>query len=111
VNSGKRKAFSHGPHTKLGALAEEYLKKLASVHKGTITSGLVRVDLMTYKGEIVVNEFESLEAFYSTASSRPRDMAEGEYATFQFMKDYWVNILGERVINLELLKRQIPNEW
>lgn len=104
MSSGKRKAFSHGPHTKLGALAEEYLKKLSSVHEGTITSGLIRVDLMIYKGEIVVNEFESLEAFYSTASSRSRDIAEGEYATFQFMKDYWVNILWERVIKQELLK-------
>ena len=66
---------------------------------------------MIYKGEIVVNEFESLEAFYSTASSRSRDIAEGEYATFQFMKDYWVNILWERVIKQELLKIQILNEW
>lgn len=103
VNSGSRIAFSQGPHTDLGTIAETYLRELIAVHPGTITSGVVRVDVMIHNQNIVVNEFESLEAFYSTSSSRPRDLM-GEYETYQFMQNYWVDMLQERVILPETLR-------
>lgn len=103
VSSGTRIAFSQGPHTDLGTIAEAYLRELAAVHPGTIMSGMVRVDIMIHNNRIVVNEFESLEAFYSTSSSRPRELME-EYETYQFLQNYWVDMLRERVIRPETQK-------
>jgi hypothetical protein len=99
VSSGRRLAFSQG--VDLGTTAETFLNELVAAYPGTIVSGVVRVDIMIHNARIVVNEFESLEAFYSTSSSRPRELME-EYETYQFMQSYWIDMLQERVIRQEV---------
>ena len=78
----------------LAKVAETYLQELVSRCPGTITSGLVRVDLMSYNGAIVVNEFESLEAMYCPENNRDSGKEASAYC---FLVNYWTNILSNRV--------------
>ena len=81
----------------LPPVAERYLQELTAACPGTIASGLVRVDLMCYNGNIVVNEFESLEAMYEPEkTNRIKDPA---FATKQYLITYWHNILEARVLD------------
>ena len=59
------KGFSEEPHTRLRHFAEHAIAELNVNCPSAITDGLVRVDIFenAYK-ELVVNEFESLEAVY-----------------------------------------------
>ena len=60
-------SFSTEPHTRLRHFVEFAISELAAKCPGAITDGLVRVDVFqNCKKELIVNEFESLEAcFYN----------------------------------------------
>lgn len=58
-------AFSSKPHKKLFDFAESAVQQLKASNPSSIIDMLVRVDIFqTYRGDFVVNEFESLEADY-----------------------------------------------
>lgn len=97
----KGKSFSQSPHGGLARAAENYLAMLSIREPGTIVSGMVRVDLMSYNDSIVVNEFESLEAMYGVPSDRASALVE-EFETQEFLKNYWTNMLHSRVLNAEI---------
>ena len=93
VTTGPQKKFA--ADKALPAIAELYLQELVSRCPGTIVSGLVRVDLMSYNNRIVVNEFESLEAMYCP-ENRIRDSNKAMNAR-SFLVDYWIDIVINRV--------------
>jgi hypothetical protein len=70
--------------------AESAWLKLKERTKGSfLCNGLTRVDLFCTKtGELKVNEFESLDANYSTSESQ-------ESQTAELIKEYYVNILSK----------------
>ena len=58
----------------------------------TITDGLLRVDIFQdVTGEMVVNEFESLDANYSA-------LTHLQMATYSFLIKYWENKITELLI-------------
>ena len=93
VKSGRQYKFAESNH--LSAIAETYLKELVRECPGTIASGHVRVDLMSYNDNIVVNEFESLEAMY--CPENPSKDSNKESITYSFLVNYWAQILSNRV--------------
>jgi hypothetical protein len=97
----KGKCFSQSPHADLASFAEQLLMRLSRHHPGTIVSGMVRVDLMIHNDNVVVNEFESLEAMYAVSSDRSSALTD-EYTTHEFLKTYWLNMLHSRVLNAEI---------
>jgi len=103
ISASPRTPFSQNPSSTLPSIAESYLKELVDAQPGTISSGMVRVDLMIHNDVIVVNEFESLEAMYSTPSDRSSDLSN-EAETFQFMVNFWIDMIKTRVIEPELLR-------
>jgi hypothetical protein len=54
--------------------------------KSAILDGLVRVDIMSYKNVMIVNEFESLEANYYGNGNRQNNL-ESEVTIF--LQQYW----------------------
>jgi hypothetical protein len=65
------------------SFAEESLRQLKAKRPGTITNGLVRVDIMlSDNGNMVVNEFESLEAVYNTTPSN-------DICVVNCLKSFW----------------------
>ena len=93
VKAGPQRLFADDKDLPL--IAENYLQELVAVCPGTITSGLVRVDMMCYRGKVVVNEFESLEALYVPEYDRDYDK---DGRTKQFLQGYWKDIIISRVI-------------
>ena len=85
MQGGKRKAFDN--ETERFKFAEAAVQKLDKACPGSITDGMIRVDIMQLcTGEMVVNEFESLEANYS---SETRKAHEFEFATISFYESFW----------------------
>lgn len=95
--STNSRAFS--TPTRLIAFAEEMTHLVKTNRPETITSGLFRVDIMTYKGEMVVNEFESLEAVYSPQKGINEACKEEDVNNF--LETYWNIMLRERVLEPE----------
>ena len=93
VKGGRQYKFAESNH--LAVTAETYLQELVRKCPGTIVSGLVRVDLMSYNNTIVVNEFESLEAMY--CPEKPSNDSNKESITYSFLVNYWTQILSNRV--------------
>lgn len=72
-------------------------KRLADACPEAIIDGLVRIDVMSYRGRLVVNEFESLEADFNVADRY--DKSEREIVNF--LTSYWGNKLN-RLINMRM---------
>jgi hypothetical protein len=89
-------SYSKFPHTALLNFAENAVVQLKLNCPSTITDGLVRVDIFkNANDELVVNEFESLEAcYYSKKDSS--FTAEADVSTF-LREKYWKNKLEEFV--------------
>ena len=84
------RGFSAYPHTDLFQFAELAVELLRERCPGSHTEGLMRVDVMqTGDGNMIVNEFESLEALYMSAASNQTDR------TVTFLREYW----AERVFD------------
>jgi hypothetical protein len=79
------KSFSKKPHKALFEFAHQAVQDLKRSCPEFISDGLVRVDIFQDKyGDLVVNEFESLEATYYSLSIE--DMLLKEKLT-----DYWIS--------------------
>lgn len=90
VSSGQQMRFSV-PRESVITFAEESVRKLKDVLPGTHFSGLVRVDIMQRSNAmLVVNEFESLEAMYS---SQDNDLDDCK--THSRLVEMWSAILIE----------------
>ena len=90
--AGHRSAFSLAPHVGILAFAEHAIQVLKANIPATLSDFLIRVDVMQMNdGTLVVNEFESMEALYT---SRP---AEAEHFTYQWLEAYWARQL-ERLL-------------
>jgi hypothetical protein len=93
-NPYKRKncfAFSKRPHEKLFAFAQEALLDLKTSCNDFISDGLVRVDIFINKsGDMVVNEFESLEANYHAHGISNAENIKNTILTEKLIK-YWYN--------------------
>ena len=87
-NSGVRcKGRAFASREELFLFAETAVRILAMRCPGCITSGLVRVDVMTTKeGNYVVNEFEGLEALWEPSA---RECVEITSACNFFLFKYW----------------------
>ena len=94
VKSSPQSKFAEDDELK--KVAETYLEELVLRCPGTIASGLVRVDLMSYNGSIVVNEFESLEAMY--CPENPHRDSDNESKAYCFLVNYWTDIISNRVL-------------
>ena len=82
-NPSPQKAFSRHPHTELFSFAEQSLVILKDRCPSSIVDGLVRVDVMcTDNGDMVVNEFESLEADHGGT-------IDEEFAVSTFLTNHW----------------------
>jgi hypothetical protein len=63
------------------------MERFQSAAPFAITDGLFRVDIFqTLSGKMVVNEFESLDAAYDTASTGTYDY---QALTYNFLQKYW----------------------
>lgn len=85
--------FSSPPHKRLFEFAEEACRILGERNPSAVLDGVVRVDIFqTSKGNLVVNEFESLEACtYSTG--------ENEAKLESLKRDYWETIIADSLRN------------
>jgi hypothetical protein len=86
---GVNKTFSGNLNTldALLAFANTALEKLLSTVPYAITDGLFRVDIFqTISGQLVVNEFESLEADFGCKASGSTDF---EAFAWTFLSNYW----------------------
>jgi hypothetical protein len=84
-NGGIRRAFSDLDG--LLTFARIALEKLRSSSPYAITDGLFRVDIFqTLSGQMVVNEFESLEADYGC---KPSGSTDFQSFTWTFLSNYW----------------------
>ena len=82
------KSFSSFPHKDLFKFAEMAVEILSKRCNGSHSSGLLRVDIMqTSAGNMIVNEFESLEALYMSASSCQTS------STHSFLREYWARTI------------------
>jgi len=90
LGSKAARSFSSYPHTDLFHFAEFAVDVLARRCRGSQVDGLVRVDIMqTLDGNMIVNEFESLEALY---------MSRSEVVTFDtvmFLKEHWAKVVRD----------------
>ena len=95
TTKGKRgKSFIGDDTTLLFTFAKAAVKLLKRNCRDAIVDGLVRVDVMCYKGRMVVNEFESLEACYGT---------NGRYFALEasvttFLTQYWLQKLEKYLL-------------
>ena len=81
----------------LFAFAERAIAELSARCVGAITNGLVRVDIFQAKsGEYKVNEFESLEASYSSTN---RDITN-DAIVFRFNVAFWTFHINNSLTNL-----------
>jgi hypothetical protein len=86
------KSFSKSPHTAIKRFAESAVKMLQINNPHSICGGLVRVDIMMNAcGDLVVNEFESLEA--AIYSSNPTL----EFKARMWLVKYWKTVLKQCV--------------
>ena len=84
-----KKAFSFGDHSSLFAFVKTAVHSFQVECPYAICDGLFRVDVfMNQSNQLVVNEFESLEATYY--SSREKDQT----SVTSFLKDYWLSKLA-----------------
>jgi hypothetical protein len=93
--NGKR-AFSFGDHSELFAFVKKVVDFFQAECPYVICDGLFRVDVfMNQANELVVNEFESLEAaYYSSRSSL-------ENSVTNFLKSYWL----DKLFTLDIIKQ------
>jgi hypothetical protein len=88
----KGKAFSVPPHRDLISFAERAVQTLSHHHAGAICDGLIRVDVMqTFTGDMIVNEFESLEADYTSKRNAETLLTDN------FLTEYWKQVLTDIV--------------
>lgn len=86
-----KKSFSKAPHENLLAFASDAVEKLKTNCKESITDGLIRVDVFqNQQGNFVVNEFESLDANFS---SNEMNMVKDSH-TSEFLVFYWIEKLA-----------------
>jgi len=77
---------SYGTQESIFKFAEQAARCLKERVPGSIIRGMLRVDIMCREdGVLVVNEFESLEAFYTH-----KDHASRGAETEQFMIEFWI---------------------
>ena len=71
--------------------AESAVRCLKQNRPGSLVEGLMRVDIMqNCRGNMVVNEFESLEAIYESSD---REAAEVMSGVHYFMFTHWLNAI------------------
>jgi hypothetical protein len=88
LGSKAARSFSSYPHEKLFRFAELAVEMLSKRCKGSHTRGLMRVDIMQTLGRnLIVNEFESLEAIYLSAS--PSETTDTQH----FLREYWAHTI------------------
>ena len=102
ISTGSNKRSSGGTNKQFGdydsllQFANEAVRRFVTNVPFAIIDGLFRVDIFqTQEGRLVVNEFESLEANYS---SKKEDM---QFRTYDFLIKYWENMIG-RCLNLKM---------
>jgi hypothetical protein len=80
---------------KLQAFGETAIQALKAACPEAIIDGLFRVDIMQRQcGDLVVNEFESMEAVaYSRGSSNKEMMIRN------FLEEYWLNLFKSMLID------------
>jgi len=95
IATGKNKKSGCGVNKSFGntdsllSFAGEAIKRFRLNAPYAITDGLLRVDIFQdAKGQMVVNEFESLDANYSST-------AQLQMATHSFLNKYWENKIVE----------------
>ena len=90
VCEGKEFQFFKSPDDLLH-FAELAVKCLSKRCRGSHVSGLIRVDIMETKGgNMIVNEFESLEAVFEPPHNAASSLVGGVKL---FLMGYWVNIV------------------
>ena len=77
------RSFSRAPHKALFSFVRSALEALEARQPHSILDGLVRVDVFMSMAGMVVNEFESLEAAYSSKK------IENELEVGSFLIEYW----------------------
>ena len=93
--NGKR-AFSFGDHSELFAFVKKVVEFFQAECPYVICDGLFRVDVfMNQANELVVNEFESLEAVYYSSRSTL------ENTVTDFLKSYWL----DKLFTLDIIKQ------
>lgn len=72
------KAFSRPPHGALFSFAEKAVQRLKRARPATLSECVIRVDIFQRSdGDLVVNEFESLEArIYGTSHAKEESSAQ-----------------------------------
>eukprot|EP00597_Dinobryon_sp_UTEXLB2267_P016104 CAMPEP_0201096512 /NCGR_PEP_ID=MMETSP0812-20130820/5481_1 /ASSEMBLY_ACC=CAM_ASM_000668 /TAXON_ID=98059 /ORGANISM="Dinobryon sp., Strain UTEXLB2267" /LENGTH=158 /DNA_ID=CAMNT_0047350809 /DNA_START=837 /DNA_END=1313 /DNA_ORIENTATION=+ len=95
---GSGTSFSVRPHTRLF----DFVRRAVSVFREScphaITDGLFRVDVFETKlGELVVNEFESLDAAYYG------DGRDSSFHVTNFLFEYWLQLLTKIDIIQDLI--------
>lgn len=87
--NGIHKAFSSTSDDELLAFASEALAKFRETAPYAVTDGLFRVDIFqTIAGQLVVNEFESLDAGYVSVSKNSLGV-DYQSLTCAFLQAYW----------------------
>jgi hypothetical protein len=82
-------SFSVEPHVELFEFTRAAIKSLKSKRPGSFTESLLRVDIFQRRdGRLVVNEFENLEASYSSNWSNENLVSE-------YVNNFWVDLLTE----------------
>ena len=90
-----KKAFSSGDHSELFSFVKKSVEIFQVECPYSICDGLFRVDVfMNRSNELVVNEFESLEAAYYCSKGSL------ESAVTNFLKTYWL----DKLTSLDIIK-------
>lgn len=96
--------FSQYPHMQLKLLAEEASEMLQQRCSGSIFP-LLRVDIMQSQNGLVVNEFESLDACYSSLKFEKDQMM-----TQNYLEEFWyetlINLVAECEVKDDCIKRR-----
>lgn len=85
-------AFADGKEQEVLAFAGRAVQLLSERHSSAILDGLVRVDIFTTAtNDMVVNEFESLEAMFLSKNSTWNNFIQTN------MRRYWFDILNMNI--------------
>jgi len=80
--------FSSSPHNELKLLAEQACEILESRCPGALTQQILRVDIMQSCNGLVVNEFESLEANFSS-----HQFERFQMLAQNFIREFWLTTI------------------
>ena len=87
-HAGLGEPFSQAPHRELKAFAEQCCDILESCCDGALIHPLLRVDIMHTRNGIVVNEFESIEAYFYS-----KQFDKFELQTYDYLRQYWTRTI------------------